>query len=302
MRLLVIGAGGFIGAHVRDQAIMAGLEVVTAGRSERPDRGSGPRHARANLAEDSPEEIATLIDEVAPDAVVNCVGATAGDPAQLVAANVTSVYTLVKALLIAQAPARLVHLGSAAEYGAGPPGVRVTEQSVPRPVMLYGVTKLAGTRLVDLGCAAGLDAVVLRVFNPVGPGAPAGSLPGRLAAQLRLALRDGGDIHLGPLHAVRDFIDVRDAADAIIAAASVPGLRHRVLNVGSGHALPARALVDQLLAISGWKGAVLEDAAGSPRGPDVAWQEADITSAVEDLGWKPSRDLAASLTDLWKAS
>ena len=299
MRLLVIGAGGFIGAHVRDQAIMAGLEVVTAGRSS---LGGAGRHLRANLAEDSPDTIAALVDAVAPDAVVNCAGATAGDPAQLLAANVTSVCTLAKAMLAAQAPARLVHLGSAAEYGAGPPGVRVTEQSVPRPVALYGVTKLAGTQLVDLGIAAGLDAVVLRVFNPVGPGAPAGSLPGRLAAQLRRAVRDGGDVHLGPLDAVRDFIDVRDVADAVIAAASVPALPRRVLNIGTGHGVAARALADRLLAISGWKGALLEDSAGSPRAPDVPWQEADITCAVEDLHWKPCRDLTASLAALWEAS
>ena len=218
------------------------------------------------------------------------------------AANVTGVYTLVKAMLAARSAARLVHLGSAAEYGPCPPGVAVSERCAPRPAGPYGATKLAGTQLVDLAITAGLDAVVLRVFNPVGPGAPAGSLPGGLAAQLRRAQRDGGDIHLGPLHAVRDFVDVRDAADAVIAAATVPALPHRVLNIGSGRAVPAGVLVDQLLAISGWKGTVLEDAAGSPRGPDVLWQEADITCAVEDLGWKPGRDLAASLAALWEAS
>jgi nucleoside-diphosphate-sugar epimerase len=299
MRLLVIGAGGFIGAHVRDQAIMAGLEVVTAGRSSLV---SATPQMRADLAGDSPDEIAALIDEVAPDAVVNCAGATAGDPAQFMAANVTSVYTLAKAMLIARAPARLVHLGSAAEYGAGPPGVRVTEQAVPRPAGLYGVTKLAGTRLVDLAIAAGLDAVVLRVFNPVGPGAPAGSLPGRLAAQLHRVVRDGGDVHVGPLDTVRDFIDVRDVAGAVIAAARVPALPHRVLNIGTGRAVPASALAQELLAISGWKGALLQDSAGSPRAADVPWQEADITCAVEDLDWKPCRDLAASLAALWEAS
>ena len=299
MRLLIIGAGGYIGAHVRGQALTAGLEVATAGRSP---LDSLPGHAHADLAEDSPAEIAALIDAVAPDAVVNCTGATAGDPAQLLAANVTSVYNLAKAMLTAKSPARLVHLGSAAEYGAGTPGVPVTEQAVPRPIALYGTTKLAGTQLVDLAAAAGLDAVVLRVFNPVGPGAPAASLPGRLAGQLRRALRDGGDVHLGPLHAVRDFIDVRDVADAIVAAATVPALRHRVLNIGSGHAVPARALVNQLLAITGWTGGVHEDSGGSPRTPDVSWQEADITCAIEDLGWKPCRDLTASLVALWKAS
>jgi nucleoside-diphosphate-sugar epimerase len=299
MRLLIIGAGGFIGAHVRGLAATAGLEVATASRS---GLDGSPGHAHVNLAEDCPAAIAALIDEVAPDAVVNCAGATTGDPAQLLAVNVTSVYTLAKAMLMARAPARLVHLGSAAEYGPATPGVAVTEQSVPRPVAPYGATKLAGTQLIDLACAAGLDAVVLRVFNPVGPGAPAGSLPGRLAAELRRALRDGGGIHLGPTRAVRDFIDVRDVADAIIAAAQVPKLPHRVLNIGTGHAVPAQVLVRQMLAISGWTGVIHEDSGGSPRTPDVSWQEADITCAVEDLGWKPNRDLTASLAALWETS
>ncbi|HEX3960715.1 MAG TPA: NAD-dependent epimerase/dehydratase family protein [Trebonia sp.] len=299
MRLLVIGARGFIGAHVRGEATTAGLEVVTASRS---GLDGSPRHARADLAQDSPAAIAALIDDVAPDAVVNCAGATAGDPAQLLAANVTSVYTLVTAMLSARVPVRLVHLGSAAEYGPATPGVAVTEQSVARPVALYGATKLAGTQLVDIAITAGLDAVVLRVFNPVGPGAPAGGLPGRLAAELRRALRDGGDIHLGPVDAVRDFIDVRDVADAVIAAAQVPKLPHRLLNIGTGHAVPAQVLVRQLLAISGWTGVVREDSAGSPRTPHLSWQEADITCAVEDLGWKPCRDLTASLAALWEAS
>lgn len=299
MRLLIIGAGGFIGAHVHGQAVSAGLEVVTAGRSGL----DGPaRHAHVNLAEDSPAAIAALLDEVAPDAVVNCAGATSGTPDDLLAGNVTSVCTLVRAMLSAAARPRLVHLGSAAEYGAGPPGVRLTEQSPPRPAALYGATKLAGTRLVDLAVMAGLDAVVLRVFNPVGPGAPAGSLPGRLATELRRALRDGGDVRLGPLAAVRDFIDVRDVADAVLAAATVPALPHRVLNIGTGQAAPARALADQLIAMSGWTGVLREDSAGSPRAPDVPWQEADITCAIEDLGWKPSRDLAASASALWEAS
>ena len=76
MRLLVIGAGGFIGAHVRGQAA-SGRPGGSHGGPVRPD--GSPGHARVNLAEDSPAEIAALIDEVAPDAVVNCAGATAGD-------------------------------------------------------------------------------------------------------------------------------------------------------------------------------------------------------------------------------
>ena len=54
-----------------------------------------------------------------------------------------------------------------------------------RPGGPYGVSKLAATELV-LG--SGLDAVVLRVFSPAGPGTPAGSPLGRLAEAMRRAI------------------------------------------------------------------------------------------------------------------
>lgn len=299
MRLMVIGANGFLGAHVRHRASAAGAEVVTACRSELAD---SPRHRLIDLAEEDPARVAAVIAEVAPDAVVNCAGATAGPPETLAAANITGAYTLTKAMLLTRRRPRLVHLGSAAEYGRAEPGVPVTEQVTPRPGAIYGATKLAGTRLVELAAAAGLDAVVLRVFNPVGPGAQHASLPGRLSAELRQASWHGTDIRLGALDAVRDFVDVRDVADAAFAAAAAATLPHAVLNIGSGRGVPVRAMVKQLLAISGCTSTVHEDTQGRARSPDIPWQQADISRAVADLAWTPHRDLVTSLTDLWEAT
>jgi NDP-hexose 4-ketoreductase len=298
MRLLIIGARGFLGAHVSRQARAAGLEVVTAGRSPLP---GSPCHLLADLATGGPAAIAAMLATVAPDAVVNCAGAISGPAGALVAANIDGTYALVTAMLNGTA-ARLVHLGSAAEYGAAEPGVPVTEQATARPAGVYGITKLAGTRIVSTAAAAGLDAVVLRVFNPVGPGAPAASLPGRLAAELRRALTDGTDVRLGPLDAVRDFVDARDVADAVLAAAAAGSLPHPVVNVGSGRGLPVRAMVSGLIAASGCPAVVREDAPVAPRSPDIPWQQADISRAGDDLGWRPRRDLATSLADLWAAA
>jgi NDP-hexose 4-ketoreductase len=299
MRLLVIGASGFLGAHVRHRARAAGMDVVTAGRSGLPDSSW---HQLVDLAADDQARIDAMLAQVAPDAVVNCAGATGGDPGVLVAANVNAAFALAQAMLLATRPARLVHLGSAAEYGRAEPGVPVTERATPRPAEMYGTTKLAGTRLVELAAAAGLDAVVLRVFNPVGPGAPETGLPGRLAAELRRARAHGTDVRLGSLDTVRDFVDARDIADAVLAAVTAAVLPHLVLNIGSGRGVPVHAMVKQLLAASGYSGAVREDAPGSARSPDIPWQQADISRAAEDLGWRPRRDLATSLADLWEVS
>jgi nucleoside-diphosphate-sugar epimerase len=299
MRLLILGASGFLGGHVWRQATAAGADVVTAGRAGLP---GSPAHQRLDLAADDAADIAEIIAAVKPDAIANCAGLTVGGPAVLAAANITGTYTLVRAMLLAETPARLVHLGSAAEYGGAEPGVPLNESAPPRPGAPYGATKLAGTRLVELGRAAGLDAVVLRVFNPVGAGAPDSGLPGRVAAQLRRALAGDAEVRLGPLDAVRDFVDARDVAAAVLAAAAAPAPPHAVLNIGSGTAVPARTLVKELIAVTGYAGPVHEDSAGSARSGDLDWQQADIGLARLDLGWQPRRDLAASLDDLWEAS
>jgi nucleoside-diphosphate-sugar epimerase len=286
MRILLVGASGFIGRHVRARA--AGCEVVTVSRS----RGVG--EVCLDLAAATPKEVAGLICEVAPDAVVNCGGATRGEAAELVSGNVVAVAGLVAGLTLS-APVRLVHLGSAAEYGQVPPGTPITESAALRPVGPYGVTKLSGTEIVR---AARLDAVVLRVFNPIGPGLPASTLAGRIAAGLR-----GGEaeVRVGPLTACRDFVDVRDVADAILAAAGARGPLPPVLNVGSGRATPLREAAARLAEHAGPGRRVVEDAAGgSARSAEVTWQQADIGAIGRALGWKPTTDLATSLRDLWE--
>lgn len=294
MRLLIIGASSYLGGHLRRAAAAAGVTVVTAGRSPGMD-------TRIDLVADQTARIRQAVASAAPDAVVNCAGATRGTAEALSAANITAVQRLLAALLRMPLPPRLVHVGSAAEYGPGTPGVPVAETAAARPSGLYGVTKLAGTRLVELGRTAGLDAVSLRVFNVVGSGAPRDTLPGAAAAQLRrLPAAGPGELRLGPLDGVRDFVDARDVADAVLAAAAAAALPHPVVNVASGTGVPARTLVGHLVAASGREVTIAEDAAGSARSPDLSWQEADIGWAAADLGWQPRRALTDAVRDLWE--
>lgn len=299
MRVLVIGASGFLGAHVRHRAMAAGMEVVTASRTDLPD---SPRHYRLDLGTDPAVRVAGILTEVMPDAVVNCAGATLGSTELLTTTNVVGTHTLVRAMLLVRYEGRLVHLGSAAEYGRGAEGVPVSEATPARPHSVYGATKLAGTSLIELARSAGLDAVVLRVFNPVGSGAPEHSLPGRVAAELRRAYSAGHDLRLGPLDAVRDFVDARDVAEAVLAAVLAREVPYPVLNIASGRGVPARTLVKELLSVSGATCSVYEDEPGSVRSADVPWQQAAITLATRALAWTPHYGLASSVAELWGSS
>lgn len=151
--------------------------------------------------------------------------------------------------------------------------------------------------------AAGLDAVVLRIGNPVGPGAPAASLPGRMAALLRAAGSDPGAVlRLGDLSAYRDFVDVRDVARAVALAVTAPGPLPSVLNIGGGGAVPVRDLVHELARLAAFQGQLAEGGSGSARSAQVSWQCSDIGAAERALGWRPAHGLDDALAALWAAT
>nr|WP_202447907.1 NAD(P)-dependent oxidoreductase [Streptomyces sp. SID5468] len=289
---MVLGARGFVGGHtVACLRALPGVRVLVGGRAAGND-------LCADLGSVPVPVLASAVRELAVDAVVNCAGAVGGDPTALAEANARGPAVLCAALALAAPGVRLVHLGSAAEYGAGPEGVALSESAPVCPVGVYGATKLAGTLTV---VAAPLDAVVLRVFNPVGPGAPAAGLPGRLAAELRRQGRDG-TVRVGDLSAYRDFVDVRDVARAAVLAVTAPGTLPRLVNVAAGRAVPVRELVRQLASAAGFRGALEESGAVSARSGGVGWQRADITLAARALGWRPRIPLTESVRDLWCAS
>ncbi|GAB1644440.1 NAD-dependent epimerase/dehydratase family protein [Krasilnikovia sp. MM14-A1259] len=289
MRCLLTGASGFIGGRVHAHlAADPAVTVIRAGRSE---------PLRLDLARTSHAELTARLREAAPHVVVNCAGTTDSEPAGLAAGNVVAVARLLAALRSADVDCRLVHLGSAAEYGVVPEGGAVPEDHPPQPVSAYGMSKLAGTELVLAARRDGWPATVLRIFNPIGPGTPGTLLPGRLVSVVRASAATGEPARLGPLHGHRDFVDVRDVAAAVAAAATATGPLPGVLNVGSGR---ATALRDLAAMAAGMAGVPIpaEDGAGSARSGTVTWQLADITATASALGFRPAYQLSESLRDM----
>jgi nucleoside-diphosphate-sugar epimerase len=283
MRVLLFGGTGFLGAHVAAACTAAGDTVVA------------PPRAELDLSTAAPGTVTELIRAVGPDAVLNCAGATTGPVEALAAGNVVAVATLLAGWEGHRS--RLIHLGSAAEYGAVPGGVPVTERTAPAPVAPYGITKLAGTALLTAAHARGRPATVLRVFNPLGPGTPAALLPGRLVEQLRHAARSGVPARVGRLDGHRDFVDARDVAAAVRAAAAAPGPLPAVLNVAGGRAVSLRAFAARAAELAGVP-APIEEVRDSVRSAAVLWQQADLTATAAALGWSPRISLDDSLRDM----
>lgn len=311
LSVVVLGASGFVGRAVCEAFAARGARVLGVSRHPVHDPSPTPpvRFERFCLTRAPVGELTALLRTHSAHVVVNAAGAVWGvTAAQLRESNVELTHRLLAALssMGRRHRPRLIHLGSAQEYGPGVPGRSVGEDAPPGPVSAYGRSKLLATEAVLRSAEEGhVDGIVLRVANAFGPHSPPNSLLGLIADHLAAAARGTGappaPLQLSPLRAQLDFVDVRDVAHAVTGAAHMlPG--ERLINIGRGEAVSVRGLVNRLIALSDLDVLVIEkDMAPSGRA-GVEWQRLDITRARSLLDWRPRRGLQESLHDLLEAA
>ncbi|MCL2342404.1 MAG: GDP-mannose 4,6-dehydratase, partial [Firmicutes bacterium] len=201
---------------------------------------------------------------------------------------------------------RLLLIGSAEEYGRAEPGDRpIDEQTVPRPGNIYAATKTCQNMLGKIYADAyGLDVLMVRAFNHVGPGQPFGFVVPdfcRQIVEIEIGKREPV-VKVGNLSARRDFTDVRDVVRAYSLLIE-RGQAGETYNIGSGHAVEMRAILEKLLALSPAKITVEADPQKF-RPVDVPVVEAVITKLHELTRWRPQILLEQTLADTlgyWRA-
>jgi nucleoside-diphosphate-sugar epimerase len=294
-RVMVFGAGGFLGGRICTLLAARGIEHRGMTRS------TGDPCRRFDLATDHHYALDAQLGLYKPTVIINAAGVTHGDVRALTLGNVVAVDALLSSMRSHANNARFIQIGSAAEYGEAPRGTSQDEQADLRPSEAYGFTKLGGSELVLRSHRNGADAIVLRAFAISGPGSLESTLVGRVIRQLGTT----DTLELGSLDGWRDYIDVRDVAEAVIAVATADEKLPPVLNVGSGRAARVRNVVNRLVELSGTRTKVVEGVvqaghAGS-RADAVPWQQADTTLIEKHLGWSSKIALDQSLTDTWAA-
>ncbi|WP_445529228.1 NAD-dependent epimerase/dehydratase family protein [Streptomyces cyslabdanicus] len=312
LRVAVLGGTGYLGRCIGEAFSADGSVVHLVSRSPAPDGPGDPRFVPMDLLATGPRELTGFFGSLRPDVIVNAAGRVwDGDEAQMTASNAELVVRVLESLGGLPRPPRLIQLGSVHEYGAGIPGVGLSEEHEPDPVTPYGRTKLVGTRVVLRAAADhGVDGVVLRLANVIGAVVPARSLFGMVAAHLGEAARARSlsekpqELRLPPLRVHRDVVDVDDVVDAVRTAATAPrtDVSGQVINIGGGEAVSMRVLIDRMVELSGVNIPVVEAVPDQSPRSAAQWQQLDISRAMRLLGWKPRRALDASLRNLLAAT
>jgi len=313
VRVLVTGGGGFAGRHLLRELILHGgarIHATVLGEVPGLDETEGLGEVEwSSLDLGSAEAVRELVHGFDPDLVYHLggqasVGESFESPLRTWDVNATGTYRIAVALAErGSRPKRLLLVSSAEVYGVVDRAAQpLREDALLRPISPYGSSKVAAEVVaLQTGRLAGLEVIVVRSFNHIGPGQDERFVLPSIALQLARIKRGLSVpiVRVGNVSVERDFLDVRDVARAysLVAARGVPGT---VYNIASGVPRTLLSIIQRLVELSG-TGAAIEVDPVRVRSVDIPLLLGDA-GRLHALGWRPRWDLDGTLGDLLRGA
>jgi UDP-glucose 4-epimerase len=294
--VLVTGGAGFIGSHVAEGLAARGERVVVL-----DDLSSGKRENLPDGVElvegDIREPLDELMSSIKPTVCYHLaaqidVRVSAARPHHDAQINVLGTVNVLQASLAHGTKVVFSSTGGAI-YGECD---RPAPEDAPRlPIAPYGTSKLAGEEyLATFNRLHGTKHVSLRYGNVYGPRQDPHGEAGVVAIFFN-KLREGEPPKVfGDGTATRDYVYVGDVVRATLAAAESNG---GVYNVGSGRETSVVELLELCQRIAGTN---LEPEFAPPRPGELQRSVLDPSRAVDELGWRPERNLEDGLHETWE--
>lgn len=294
--VVVTGGCGFIGSHlVRDLLARGARRVVVVDSMRYGDpanlQGTDTRVelVKFTLGHDEPSALARALEGV--DYLFHLAAEkhnqSIDSPIDVLRSNVEGMFTLVD-LAIKAGVKKVVFSSSLYAYGRMS-GASFSEEEVPRPTTVYGISKLTGEHLLaHFGKTRGLQYNVLRYLFVYGPKQFAGmGYKSVIVKNGERLLRGEAPIIFGDGQQTLDYVFVDDVVDATVRAleADVSG---ETFNIGSGQATSVAHLIATLIAAAGKSIAPRND---PPDWTAGSYRVGDVAKVARVLGWRATTSL-----------
>jgi GDP-4-dehydro-6-deoxy-D-mannose reductase len=297
MRVLVTGAGGFVGRHLCEHLAAHDDQPIPIGWPA----SSAQDDAKSVDVTDA-QAVRDAVEAARPDAVVHLAGlssvaASHRDPSRTFAVNALGAVNVLAAVQQIAPGARVLLVGSSEMYGPAETGSRSTEDSPLHPVSPYASSKVAAEVAgFQFHLGRNLAVISARPFNHVGRGQRNDFVVPSFAQQIA-SIRRGRTspiLRVGNLDAVRDFSHVADVVEAyrLLLQKGEPG---QAYNVCSGEGRSIGGVLQRMIELAGVEVRIEVDPS--------RFRPSEIPSLVGDpaklqrLGWRASRTLDDALRD-----
>lgn len=313
-KVLVTGAGGFIGSHLAEALATRGARVTALALykpsdshgwlDELPPRTRAAMHLVRGDVRD-PHQMTDLIrgqEAVFHLAALTTIPHSYEAPSSYVQTNVQGTVNVLAAARDAGVE-RIVHTSTSEVYGTARE-TPITEDHPLQGQSPYSASKIGADKMVESFVRSyGMPVVTLRPFNTYGPYQGERLVIGTI---IRQALDDRCDaLRLGNLSTARDFNFISDTVEAFIKVAEL-GDEHvgKVFNAGSGRMATIGEIVELVRRITGCdKPVVQEDHRMRPADSEVMMLMADSARLREASGWVSKvslEDGLAKTVDWWR--
>lgn len=312
---MVTGVAGFVGQHLAHELQQSGHEVVGVGTSPLKDTQLKNKLGSYYACDLTKAEDVAKLPLNQMDGVINLAGlANVGESynqADLYQkVNVGIVDTLAKQILeLGLNNIRLIIVSTGTVYDPlqKAPFDENAQLANGQNVNPYIQSKLAIEKCALEYRSSGLDCIIARPFNHIGPGQKPGFLVPDLARQLEQTHASGQtEISVGDLSKERDFTDVRDVVKAyrLLVTAPKHQLSQPIYNICSGQPHNGRELLNLLMESMGLGSikVTVDPSRLRPNDPQSIYGNAQLIT--KDTGWKPEISLAQTINDFvsWRAS
>lgn len=305
-RVLVTGAGGFIGSHLTERLLNDGAEVRALVHYNSAGSWGNLEHLPKALLNSAEVVLGDVRDPFSIDEavkgreVVFHLAALIGipysyqAPQSYVETNVLGTTNVMQACR-RHGVRKVVHTSTSETYGTAL--YRPIDEKHPlQGQSPYSASKIGADHMAESYYRSfEMNVATIRPFNTYGPRQSARAVIPTIISQ---ALSGRTEIRLGSLDPLRDFTFVLDTVEGFLSVAASQESTGRVVNVGNGQTVSIGELADMILALTGRAGKtkiVTDEKRVRPEKSEVMALICDNKRAEELCGWKPKHSLRDGL-------